>query len=661
MFARDRTVKTKAGVGASLALMGLLALGVEESAAQCPTDASTSGLFATPGWAWGMDRAGDLLYVADWQEGLQIVDVTDPLAPVLRGRAGTGSLAWRVEVVGDFAYVASGTAGLVIVDVSDPDSPVIVGTADTSDEAHGVAISGTIALVADHETGLVAVDVSDPASPVLLDTVGLGPVARDVAVSGGHAYVAANGGGLRVVDISDPTDLVHVGALELPDGSWDVLVQGTRAYVGAAQGGFQIVDISDPTAPVLIGSLDTPGVAVGIDVIGDCAFVADYSGGLRIIDISDPAAPTPIDALGVSDRARDVIVGPQYAYVSDQSAGLRVISWGDLIPSLTLCPIGGEVNVQAGQVAVPIVLTGTTDPLGAFGLDFQFDDTYLSYHSTLPSGYSSGFSNFAATEISGGIRIGAFHSEPLAPADPDTLVYVVLDIDPAATGTASLLTTNVEEIPAPDCSGTITFVSCLADGDVDANERLNPNDAFCAFQCFLNGGAMPEACLFESGCEETAADVDCSGACTSRDALWIFERYLCDGDPAACGGDGPACSVEIDSPDVAWLKITATLGQGPALVRVPVDVRGEGTVRAFGLSLLPLGDLDVVDFERSDGTVGWAAHGFAVTDSLVRLGGFDPAGIELTDGEWTPLGETRGQGARGSSDPDRVRPLGVHR
>jgi hypothetical protein len=64
---------------------------------------------------------------------LEIVDISDIYNPNPRGRWGSGIVGHGVDVYGDYAYLAYGPEGLVIIDVSNPDAPIEVGRYKTSD------------------------------------------------------------------------------------------------------------------------------------------------------------------------------------------------------------------------------------------------------------------------------------------------------------------------------------------------------------------------------------------------------------------------------------------------------------------------------------------------------------------------------------------------
>ena len=83
----------------------------------------------------------------------------------------TGGGANGVQVSGKYAYVADSNNGLVIVDVSDPANPKQVGHLDTDGGAIGVHVLNNYAYIADDNNVLVIVDVSDPTNPFLVKDI----------------------------------------------------------------------------------------------------------------------------------------------------------------------------------------------------------------------------------------------------------------------------------------------------------------------------------------------------------------------------------------------------------------------------------------------------------------------------------------------------------
>jgi hypothetical protein len=272
-----------------------------------PTSPTLKGNYDT-GYASGVQVVGNYAYVADWDSGLQIIDISNPTSPTLKGNYDT-SYAKGVQVVGNYAYVAYDGSGLQIIDISNPTSPTLKGNYDTSGNAYGVQVVGNYAYVADGDSGLQIIDISNPTSPTLkgnYDTI----YAVGVQVVGNYAYLADIASGLQIIDISNPTSPTLKG--NTSGQARGVQVVGNYAYVADNDQGLQIIDISNPTSPTLKGNYDTNGSAWGVQVVGNYAYVADYEGGLKIIDVSDftlaNQAPTNI-TLSTSNIAENQVIG----------------------------------------------------------------------------------------------------------------------------------------------------------------------------------------------------------------------------------------------------------------------------------------------------------------------------------------------------------------
>jgi hypothetical protein len=104
---------------------------------------------------------GNYAYVADYDSGLQIIDISNPLTPTIKGNYNTSGFATGVQVLGNYAYIADVNSGLQIIDISNPLTPTLKGNYDTSGFATGVQVVGNYAYVADLQGGLKIIDVSE--------------------------------------------------------------------------------------------------------------------------------------------------------------------------------------------------------------------------------------------------------------------------------------------------------------------------------------------------------------------------------------------------------------------------------------------------------------------------------------------------------------------
>ncbi|MFX1298657.1 MAG: LVIVD repeat-containing protein, partial [Promethearchaeota archaeon] len=78
------------------------------------------GQFDDGGYAFDVQVVGCLAYIADYGDGLEILNITDPTAPTEVGQFDDGGFAIGVQVVGGLAYVADESDGLEILNITDP-------------------------------------------------------------------------------------------------------------------------------------------------------------------------------------------------------------------------------------------------------------------------------------------------------------------------------------------------------------------------------------------------------------------------------------------------------------------------------------------------------------------------------------------------------------
>ena len=151
------------------------------------------GYFQTIGTCYDIRTSANLAFLAEGS-GLQIVDISNPAAPVALGRYRTpGDQTMSLQVQGNLVYLAGET--LTIVDVSNPSDPHLVGT--FPERSTRLDLSGSLAMVATYQ-GLQVVDVSAPASPVSVGSKAIDGGASDVQVVGDLVYLAAAKAGVQV-------------------------------------------------------------------------------------------------------------------------------------------------------------------------------------------------------------------------------------------------------------------------------------------------------------------------------------------------------------------------------------------------------------------------------------------------------------------------------
>ena len=317
------------------AIIALLAVGLAHSVSGQPDDPCFNyasdhlrGIGALDGVASARSAAvrGSLAAVGAWDEGLVLVDLTDPAVPVEIGRIDTPGYVRSTAIANGLVYAVDAAGlGLMVVDPAAAGGPALLGSLPLGGPGYGLTIAGDRAYVANGSLGLHAVDVADPSAPGLLFTE---PTfsARDCAVSGALLVLADGSAGLKLIDPAAAAGARVVGQLALNGQAHGVAVSGGVAWVAGWSGGLHAVDVADPAAPLRLATAGLPaGLALDVTMHQGMVLVAGGTGGLHVFDPTLPAAPALVGTMGLSVRDVAKVAGDgDLVCVADAALGLRV-------------------------------------------------------------------------------------------------------------------------------------------------------------------------------------------------------------------------------------------------------------------------------------------------------------------------------------------------
>jgi hypothetical protein len=157
---------------------------------------------------------GNYAYLADYYDGLKVVDISDPSFPNQVGSLGVYN-ASDVWVEGIYALVSEENRSLEIIRVNDPANPTLAGEYRSS-SVHDVCARGNYAFFTNHYE-LRILDVSNPAVPVEIGDIPLSTFPNDIHASGDYVYLATNYNGVQVFDVSNPSD-AHMAGVRIDPG-----------------------------------------------------------------------------------------------------------------------------------------------------------------------------------------------------------------------------------------------------------------------------------------------------------------------------------------------------------------------------------------------------------------------------------------------------------
>jgi hypothetical protein len=329
------------------------------------------------------------LYVVDKYEGLIVVNAAtlldgDPLNNYLKRQLDAskypngafnpdGALtgANNITIAGTYAYITT-EQGLAIVDLTDPLNPKLVNRigAPQINHPNAIAIQFRYGFLVDAD-GFKVIDVSDPAhTRVVEGAFAPVPGAADVYVARTYAYLAWDHNGMVIVDIRQPEKPIVVQSFTA-DGKLDDVKQvkvamtnaSLFAYVAGGIRGLQIVQLTSPETmptyagfsprpqPQLIATFKTKGEALAVSKPLDRDRAVDESGNQ--IAVFGRRGARPFTAAEVQRMLRTNGGTGEYFSVSDEpSTGPRAANADDRAPGNIVA------SVMAGLLVVVFGYSG---------------------------------------------------------------------------------------------------------------------------------------------------------------------------------------------------------------------------------------------------------------------------------------------------------------
>jgi uncharacterized repeat protein (TIGR02543 family) len=267
-----------------------------------PSSPSFVSRLALPANVLDIALNGQYAYVADGDAGLQVVDISNPTVPLLKGFYQTPGWARAIAIQTGKVYVADG-AGLEILDLSNPKYPLLLGSTSYNGAADNVVVqsngSGMLAYLSSGEY-ISVIDVSQASSPVLRGHVHIGGLwSSSITLCGKYIFAASVGDGLHMVDVSNvnaPLDLGSVAAAHWPDAV--TTINGQLHAVNSLSGPNSGYYVFSVTGSTLSQVGHTTGITSGsggrMAVSGNRAYIAALTSGLMIVDVSNSANPSQL-------------------------------------------------------------------------------------------------------------------------------------------------------------------------------------------------------------------------------------------------------------------------------------------------------------------------------------------------------------------------------
>jgi len=289
------------------------------------------------GSAQDVVKDGDLLYMAQGEGGLLIVDVSDPENPEVLTQIidHVNGYSAKISIKDSITYLAAGTYGVSVVDVTNPFMPnVNQWYLAIVKPAKSFEIMGDYLFAALSGGGIQVINIKK--------NIGI-PDTRSNIVTPGYAtgltispydstlFAACGEMGLSIYDLSAFDDgyanYPIIGWCDTPGYAEEVVLNydESMAFLACGTEGLQIINYADTANIRLVGNYATGGFAKELKYENNKIFITAGLQGVQIVDVSNAADPSFIGIVE-TENARGFDMDDDYLYVADEVEGLIIIS-----------------------------------------------------------------------------------------------------------------------------------------------------------------------------------------------------------------------------------------------------------------------------------------------------------------------------------------------
>ncbi len=524
----------------------------------------------------------------------------------------------RVRLRGALAAVAAGDEGLVLVDVSKPSAPVRIAAVDVGGFASDVSLVGDLAYVAAGDAGVAVVDLSNLAgAQVLYHVTGAnGGAAVGVAAGGTRLFsFRDHGAGGWSFDFGDAAELTLVttsvseGDVVPLDLSSAMAVFSTQITPDSAAAAFSLT----ANGQTLLGTLEAGTAAEPVSTAlfrlaqqlpANAAMHLGVTTDLKTPDGKALIAPVSVDFLSASGPGPAPHFEQLVPRVGPASGGSVCELLGDGFDDQTAVRIGG---VPASVLAVSTARLTVLMPPGAPGLA----DVEVVNSTGLSDRRPGGYLYVAPLSVD--------HASPrfLNPEGGSTVTLTGAGFLPAWTSPLGGMRVQIRGLPATSVDvKTLTHLEAVAPPGF-----FGPAEVLAISADGLQRSAAPNSVgygLSLAGKEKVEKVAPVALAQYSANPLLLFAAA---GSNGGGSGSGPLSGLTWGGNAVSYPWMGPLMGGGvaPESYRAAsFDVSAQGTPRAAGGALIqpPQGEIDQFVAEKCGVIPGPVLQPELMADSL---------------------------------------------
>ena len=276
-----------------------------------------------------IDKEFNKLYAGIKGEGLIIYTLSD--SPYLKktGEFKEKIDIYDIEIENGYAYLACGENGLYILDISNPSVVFLAGKLDTPGFADKILLRGNILFLADQNFGVEVVNVSDKSRPFFESKLRLNHKKIDIAFKNQYLYISNYEQGISVMDMSNPKTLdwsKQASFIHTDTYISKILIDGETLFAFEGKKRVRIMSVLSPLNPMTLSEYESQYEPVLLIKSKELLFLSVKEGGIESISLKNIQKPKYLSRyIGENVYIKEVALRGNYAFTADSYFGMHVI------------------------------------------------------------------------------------------------------------------------------------------------------------------------------------------------------------------------------------------------------------------------------------------------------------------------------------------------
>lgn len=282
----------------------------------------------------------DVLFVSDMDyRGLKVINITDPTSPQFIDsylEDDPHGVAHWFDIVDEILYFADFGDGLEIINISNPSHLTKISSWTDGFNVDSVVVNNCYAYTIGFEAGVRILNITDFESITKISEYKITDNNyATIFLVDNYLYIGeinSTNSVMKIIDITEPVNPTIVNEIIEVSNIFGFQVIEDILYIGSATEGILIYNLTNPAQPLLLSQYDSDiSLIGGLSVVDDYLFTVDFTQKkLKVINVSNPYSPVLIKEKEGFVAPSEIVVNGNYLYVCDHAGGVHIIRiWTD--------------------------------------------------------------------------------------------------------------------------------------------------------------------------------------------------------------------------------------------------------------------------------------------------------------------------------------------